>query len=76
MGADALLGARADGMLDPASLGSDKVPVTIRAVFIIGPDKKLKLSLNCELPSLLSRLTCFPAFTNYHLKPSKGLIQR
>ena len=52
--ADRLLGAHADGMLDPASLSSDKVPVTIRAVFIIGPDKKLKLSLNCERPSPLS----------------------
>ena len=56
-----MLGALADGMLDPASLGSDKVPVTIRAVFIIGPDKKLKLSLNCELPLLLSWLIYLPA---------------
>lgn len=34
------------GMLDPGNLDMDNLPLTIRAVFIIGPDKKLKLSLN------------------------------
>lgn len=38
----------ADGMLDPTNKDSTDLPLTIRAVFIIGPDKKLKLSLNCE----------------------------
>ena len=35
-------------MLDPTNKDSTDLPLTIRAVFIIGPDKKLKLSLNCE----------------------------
>jgi len=34
------------GMLDPNNLDLENLPLTIRAVFIIGPDKKLKLSLN------------------------------
>lgn len=34
------------GMLDPNNLDLANLPLTIRAVFIIGPDKKLKLSLN------------------------------
>lgn len=34
------------GMLDPNNLDLGNLPLTIRAVFIIGPDKKLKLSLN------------------------------
>lgn len=34
------------GMLDPTNKDKDDLPLTIRAVFIIGPDKKLKLSLN------------------------------
>ena len=34
------------GMLDPSNKDSNDLPLTIRAVFIIGPDKKLKLSLN------------------------------
>ncbi len=33
-------------MLDPNNLDLENLPLTIRAVFIIGPDKKLKLSLN------------------------------
>ncbi len=33
-------------MLDPAMKDVEGLPLTIRAVFIIGPDKKLKLSLN------------------------------
>lgn len=33
-------------MLDPSNKDSNDLPLTIRAVFIIGPDKKLKLSLN------------------------------
>ena len=33
-------------MLDPNNLDLGNLPLTIRAVFIIGPDKKLKLSLN------------------------------
>eukprot|EP00160_Parvularia_atlantis_P002361 Unigene1194_Nuclearia_a/m.3819 Unigene1194_Nuclearia_a/g.3819 ORF Unigene1194_Nuclearia_a/g.3819 Unigene1194_Nuclearia_a/m.3819 type:complete len:227 (+) Unigene1194_Nuclearia_a:113-793(+) len=33
------------GMLDPAELDSKGMPVTARAVYIFGPDKKLKLSL-------------------------------
>ena len=35
-------------MLDPTNKDSTDLPLTIRAVFIIGPDKKLKLSLNCK----------------------------
>ena len=38
----------ADGMLDPTNKDNKDLPLTIRAVFIVGPDKKLKLSLNCE----------------------------
>jgi len=34
------------GMLDPNVIGKDDLPLTCRAVFIIGPDKKLKLSIN------------------------------
>merc|ERR1712018_584569 len=33
------------GMMDPDELDSKGLPLTCRAVFIIGPDKKLKLSL-------------------------------
>mmetsp|Transcript_18548 Transcript_18548/g.46605 ORF Transcript_18548/g.46605 Transcript_18548/m.46605 type:complete len:123 (-) Transcript_18548:94-462(-) len=33
-------------MLDPNNKDGDDLPLTIRAVFIIGPDLKLKLSLN------------------------------
>ncbi|XP_054599956.1 peroxiredoxin-6 isoform X2 [Nothobranchius furzeri] len=33
------------GMLDPEEKDSDGMPVTARCVFIIGPDKKLKLSI-------------------------------
>jgi len=33
-------------VLDPTNKDKDDLPLTIRAVFIIGPDKKLKLSLN------------------------------
>uniref|UniRef100_A0A0N4Z0R6 1-Cys peroxiredoxin n=1 Tax=Parastrongyloides trichosuri TaxID=131310 RepID=A0A0N4Z0R6_PARTI len=33
------------GMLDPEEIGSDGEPLTARAVFIIGPNKKLKLSI-------------------------------
>jgi len=32
-------------MLDPTNKDNEDLPLTIRAVFIIGPDKKLKLSL-------------------------------
>ena len=34
------------GMLDPANLDDQPLPLKIRADFIIGPDKKLKLQLN------------------------------
>jgi len=33
------------GMLDPDEKDKDNLPLTARAVFIIGPDKKLKLSI-------------------------------
>ena len=33
-------------MLDPNIKDKEGLPLTCRAVFIIGPDKKLKLSLN------------------------------
>ncbi|CEF61798.1 Peroxiredoxin-6 [Strongyloides ratti] len=33
------------GMLDPEEIGSDGMPLTARAVFIIGPTKELKLSI-------------------------------
>lgn len=33
------------GMVDPVEKGGDGMPLTCRAVFIIGPDKKLKLSM-------------------------------
>ena len=32
------------GMLDPDELDSQGMPLSARAVFIIGPDKKMKLS--------------------------------
>lgn len=34
------------GMIDPGLTDKEGLPLTCRAVFIIGPDKKLKLSLN------------------------------
>jgi len=37
--------ANAYGMMDPDEMDSQGMPLTARAVFIIGPDKKLKLSL-------------------------------
>ena len=40
------------GMLDHAEVGekdSKGLPVTVRSVFIIGPDKRLKLEFTCEL---------------------------
>merc|ERR1719481_737279 len=33
------------GMLDPDELDKDGMPLTARCVFVIGPDKKLKLSI-------------------------------
>lgn len=33
------------GMLDPDEKDNDGMPVTARCVFIIGPDKKMKLSI-------------------------------
>lgn len=33
------------GMLDPVAKDAKGIPLTARAVFIIGPDKKLKLSI-------------------------------
>ena len=33
------------GMLDPDEIDKAGVPLTARAVFVIGPDKKLKLSI-------------------------------
>ncbi|CAF91861.1 unnamed protein product, partial [Tetraodon nigroviridis] len=33
------------GMLDPDELDKDGIPLTARCVFVIGPDKKLKLSI-------------------------------
>lgn len=32
-------------MLHPAALNEKGLPVTVRTVYVIGPDKKLKLSL-------------------------------
>ncbi len=43
---DSANATRRYGMLDPSNKDSNDLPLTIRAVFIIGPDKKLKLSLN------------------------------
>ena len=34
------------GMLDPANIADTGLPLTIRAVFILDPEKKLKLQLN------------------------------
>lgn len=33
-------------MLDPSTASDQGLPLTCRAVFVVGPDKKLKLSLN------------------------------
>ncbi|KAL1022509.1 hypothetical protein UPYG_G00028640 [Umbra pygmaea] len=33
------------GMLDPDEIGKDGLPLTARCVFVIGPDKKMKLSI-------------------------------
>jgi len=38
--------AVAYGMIDPELQDADGLPLTCRSVFIVGPDKKLKLSLN------------------------------
>ncbi len=32
-------------MLDPDEMGKDGIPLTARAVFVVGPDLKLKLSI-------------------------------
>lgn len=37
--------AVAYGMIDPELKDAEGLPLTCRSVFIIGPDKKLKLSL-------------------------------
>ena len=37
--------AKTYGMIDPAETDSKGIPLTARAVFVIGPDKKLKLSI-------------------------------
>ena len=37
--------AKIYGMIDPAETDSKGMPLTARAVFVIGPDKKLKLSI-------------------------------
>ena len=41
-----VLRVRRYGMLDPNIKDKEGLPLTCRAVFIVGPDKKLKLSLN------------------------------
>ncbi len=41
-----LVRAHRYGMLDPNIKDKEGLPLTCRAVFIVGPDKKLKLSLN------------------------------
>jgi alkyl hydroperoxide reductase subunit AhpC len=46
------------GMLDPDEIDSKGIPLTARAVFIIGPDKKLKLSI------------LYPATTGRRKEPS------
>merc|ERR1712146_286537 len=33
------------GMMDPDEIDAKGIPLTARAVFIVGPDKKLKLSI-------------------------------
>lgn len=33
------------GMVDPVEKDKDGLPLTCRAVFVIGPDKKLRLSM-------------------------------
>ena len=33
------------GMLDPDEIDKAGIPLTARAVFVVGPDKKLKLSI-------------------------------
>jgi len=33
------------GMIDPAEKDAQGLPLTARAVFLVGPDKKLKLSI-------------------------------
>ena len=44
------------GMLDPSNIGDTGLPLTCRAVFVIGPDKKLKLTLN--YPASVGRWVC------------------
>ena len=36
------------GMLDPSDQNAQGLPMAVRAVFIIGPDKLLKLSILCK----------------------------
>lgn len=49
--------AVAYGMIDPELKDADGLPLTCRSVFIVGPDKKLKLSLKyVEAPQSICRL--------------------
>ena len=50
------------GMLDPDEKDKAGVPLTARAVFIIGPDKRLKLSI------------LYPATTGRNFKEVKPLL--
>lgn len=46
------------GMLDPSEKDAKGVPVTARAVFIFGPDKKLKLSTLTQQPRAGTLMRC------------------
>ena len=47
------------GMLDPSDVGQAGLAMPVRAVFIVGPDKLLKLSILCEWCSCCCRFFLF-----------------
>lgn len=46
------------GMLDPSDVGQAGLAIPVRAVFIVGPDKLLKLSLLCECAAVVKKKSC------------------